>query len=184
MVYETGKYYHVYNRGAHGQEIFVSDENFRFCISLLKKYSSHFLVSIHTFCLMPNHYHLLLQQHQGGSIRSFIQTTFNAYSQAFNKVYQHSGTLFQGRAKGKDVESDLYAVRLSRYIHRNPITAKLVSDASEWIFSDYRVWIGEEASMLTDLGLRNGYFTDASHYREWFGELEYEGDLSRFLFQE
>ena len=181
MIYETGKYYHVVNRGAHGQLVFVTDENYRFCCSLLAKYSDHYDVSLFAYCLMPNHYHLLVRQEEGGSVRLFLQTTFNAYAQAFNTITRHRGTLFQGRAKGKEVESDEYALRVCRYIHRNPVKAKLVTNAAEWEFSDYRVWAGTQTSTMTNLGLRNGYFTDAGHYREWFSELDNESDLSRFL---
>lgn len=184
MKYESGKYYHVYNRGAHGQNIFVTEEHYWYCLALLKKYSIKYLVSIHAFCLMPNHYHLLLQQRENGSIRSFIQTTFNAYSQGYNKVMHHSGTMFQGRAKGIEVESDLYAVRLCRYIHRNPVAANLVVTAGDWEYSDYRVWSGEEDGTLTDTGLRDGYFSDASRYRTWFNEMEDERELEKYLFEE
>ncbi|MFA5832870.1 MAG: transposase [Bacteroidota bacterium] len=92
MKYENEKYYHVYNRGANRQNIFLKNENYEYCINLLLKYSPQYHVSIFAYCLMPNYYHLLLRQNGNGSIGRFIQTVFNSYTQAFNKITSHSGT--------------------------------------------------------------------------------------------
>jgi REP element-mobilizing transposase RayT len=148
MKYEDEKYYHIYNRGAHNAPLFLISEHYRYCIRLIDKYFSHYRVSIEAFCLMPNHYHMLVQQMEGGSISRFIQTTFNAYVQGFNVQTKHSGALFQGKAKSLEVDSDEYAVRLCRYIHLNPVIAGLVSNPEEWEWSDYREWIGKPPSNL------------------------------------
>ncbi len=141
MKYEDEKYYHIYNRGAHKAPLFLVSEHYGYCMRLIGNYSSRYRVSIEALCLMPNHYHMLVQQLEGGSISRFIQTTFNAYVQGFNVQTEHSGALFQGKAKALEVDSDEYAVRLCRYIHLNPVVAGLVSAPEEWKWSDYREWI-------------------------------------------
>lgn len=167
MNYIDDTYYHVYNRGAHKGKIFLTDFHYQYCLRLIQKYCSVYRVSIAGYCLMPNHYHLLVRQNIGGSISRFIQTTFNAYSQGFNKITSHSGTLFQGRAKKILIDSDEYALQLIRYIHLNPVKAKLVILPGKWKYSDYGVWAGEMSNVFTDLTLRNGCFTNAEAYRDF-----------------
>ncbi len=183
MKYEDEKYYHVYNRGANKQDIFLCASNYDFCLRLFKKFAFQYYVSIMTYCLMPNHYHLLLRQCDSGSISSFIQAVFNSYSQAFNKATGHSGTLFQGRAKGMEVINDEYAVRLCRYIHYNPVAARLVTRPEDWQYSDYLDWIGKRNGTLTDLSLRETYFESADAYRSFMDEYRGNEKILNFDFE-
>ena len=184
MKYESEKYYHVYNRGANKEKIFLSHENYRYCLRLMYKYTIENKISILAYCLMPNHYHFLLQQSLEGSIQRCIQTLFNAYTQAINKQHQRSGTLFEGRAKAREVDSDLYAVQLCAYIHLNPVSAQLVNTPEEWEFSDYKEWIDVRQTDLNDLSLRNSFFENGKQYRD-FIELQrctrVEEKLDRFM---
>ncbi len=181
MKYETGKYYHVYNRGAHKQKIFLNPENYRFCLQLFQKYSSQYHISILAYCLMPNHYHLLLKQNEFGSISKFIQVVFNSYSQSFNKVTGHSGTLFQGRCKGIEVDTEEYLVHLCRYIHHNPVTAKLTLNPLEWPHSDYREWIEPTMSDQEKLLVRKKYFTSSADYEKFVAEYKDENSAKKYL---
>lgn len=158
MKYLDGHYYHIYNRGAHKERIFFEDENYVYLVSLLQKYLQRYAVAVTAYCLMPNHYHLLVRQKQDGDIGGFLRTTFNAYVQAINKRYGHSGTLFQGQTKVKHVDSNEYCLKLIRYIHQNPIAAGLVSSLNEWNFSDYQEWIGLRSRVLDDFQLRDAFF--------------------------
>ena len=167
MKYEPEKYYHVYNRGANKGKIFLSQENYRYCLRLMHKYAIEYKISILAYCLMPNHYHFFFQQSLEGSIQRCIQTLFNAYTQAFNKQHQRSGTIFEGRAKAREVDSDLYAVQLCAYIHLNPVSAQLINTPEEWEFSDYKEWIDIRNSDRTDLSLRNCYFDNGEQYRDF-----------------
>lgn len=135
---------------------------------------------------MPNHYHLLVRQNEGGSISKVLQTTFNSYSQAINKVYNLSGSLFQGKAKSIQVTSDEYAVHLVRYIHLNPVAAKLVKKTEEWRFSDYLRWItndypSDSLKPSDGLHLRNSYFGNGNNYLKFVVEynLEKKIDISK-----
>lgn len=78
-------------------------------------------VSIHSFCLMPNHFHLLLRQNSSNGMTEFIRSVCTAYSMYFNKKYERVGSLFQGIYKAVNVLEDEYIIHLSRYIHRNPL---------------------------------------------------------------
>jgi hypothetical protein len=115
---------------------------------------------------MPNHFHLMLQQCEGGSISRFLQTTFNAYVQAFNRMENHSGTIFQGAAKGILIDSDEYVVQLIAYIHYNPIAAGFVKAQELWRYSDYQEWIDMKPFRFDGKVLRDLYFDNAKRYRE------------------
>ena len=174
MEYEDNQYYHIYNRGAGKGPIFFGDRNYRYCINLFEKYRGRYKTSITAYCLMPNHYHFILRQIEGGSISRFLQTIFNGYTQAINKELKRSGTLFEGRAKGILIDSDRYLFQVIRYIHLNPVAAKLVEKGEDWEFSDYCEWISHRVSRLTDLELRNENFKNGDEYRQSVEEFQLE----------
>jgi len=176
MQYVDDEYHHVFNRGAHKNRIFYSADNYLHCIRLFNKYSNIYNVSVLCFCLMPNHYHFILRQNKNGSIARFLQTTFNAYTQALNKQRGMRGTLFESRAKGIPVENERHMLQLIRYIHLNPVTAKLVERAGSWKFSDYRNWI----SSTGDPELRKMFFHDAKEYAIFVEDYHHERDGSAF----
>jgi len=190
VIYVDNEYYHIFNRGAHKSKIFFLEENYRYCLRLLKKYSSQYSASILAYCLMPNHYHLVCQQKAGGSVSKFLQTTFNAYSQAVNKQQRHSGTLFEGKAQGKHINSDSYVLQVVRYLHLNPVEARLVIKPEDWRFSDFGDWIVEPSEGLKPsegLLLRNAYFKDGVAYREFvetYKEEKGSAGIKNFLFDE
>ncbi|MBC8181000.1 transposase, partial [candidate division KSB1 bacterium] len=115
----------MYNRGTNDQNIFFSEENYLFFLKKVKKYKEKFCISVIAYCLMPNHYHFLLSQEADYSISQFIQAIFNSYAKAFNKMYNRTGTLFEGTFKSIHVHSSEYLVHLCRYVHRNPIETKI-----------------------------------------------------------
>ena len=140
-MYLDNNIYHIYNRGAHRLNIYQSEFQYNYFLQLLEKYKTKYRIDILAYCLMPNHYHLLLKQKENGSISRLIQTIWNAYVQAFNIMEDHSGTIFQGAVKGITVESDEYLSQLISYIHNNPVASGLVKRPELWNFSDYREWI-------------------------------------------
>lgn len=162
--YLDGEMYHVYNRGAHRFPIFFSSENYRYCLRLADYYAHHYQISRLAHCLMPNHYHFVLRQEQGGSISLFLQTLFNAYVQAVNKHTGHKGTLFERCAQGILVDSDEYAMELIRYIHMNPVAAGLVASPDDWEFSDYGIWIMKETFESPSHRLRSRFFGRGNSY--------------------
>ncbi|HUI29327.1 MAG TPA: transposase [Candidatus Acidoferrales bacterium] len=187
MRYETDSYYHVYNRGAHSQPIFLEQENYRYLVSLFEKNSERYDTIVAAYCLMPNHYHLVLRQKHDGSIGSFLRTTFNTYTQAMNKRFGTSGTLFQGQAKIRQISTEAYCLRIVPYVHLNPVAAKLVSSVDRWQFSNYLEWIGKRKSILMDIELRNGYFPNPEDYEIFVGNYQTERErkeLGGFLFDE
>ena len=155
MKYEDNQYYHIYNRGAGKNLIFFSERNYRFCLDLFSKYQNRYCISFVAYCLMPNHYHIVLLQNEGGSITRFLQTVFNGYTQSINNELNWSGTLFESRAKGILIDYDRYLFQVICYDHLNPVFAAMVTKPEDWEFSDYRDWISLREPRLTNLEFRN-----------------------------
>ena len=176
MGYLPEHYYHVYNRGARKQKIFFETNNYHHLINLFVKYHLKYQVTIASYCLMSNHYHLVLKQSDSGSIGAFLKTTFNAYTQSVNARFGLGGTLFQGQAKVKHIDTDSYCLEVIRYIHLNPVTAKLVSKPEEWEFSNYQEWIGLRDGILIDSALETAYFRSKRDYALFVSEYIEEKD--------
>lgn len=173
--------YHAYNRGAHQQRIFFQSENYIHLRNLFVKYSLQYGVTVVAYCLMPNHYHLIVKQNESGSIGMFLKTTFNAYTQAVNKRFGKSGTLFQGQVRVKEIDSDSYCLQAIRYIHLNPCAGRLVQRPEDWEFSDYREWSGMRKGQLKDLGLRDAYFKTPLEYVAFVKDYMDSKDLGKGL---
>ena len=167
-------FHHVYNRGCNRELLFVQPDNYVYLLRKIKTHLPDYPIGILAYCLMPNHYHFLLEAEDAADISAFIQRVFNGYVQAFNKQQHRSGTLFEGRAKTIWVDTESYVLQLCRYIHLNPVTAKLVTHPAEWPYSNYREWIGEREGTLKDEAFIREYFPTPEDYRRFV--LDYQDE--------
>ncbi len=131
-----GAYYHVLSRGNNRCEIFRSDEDYQDFSDLLAELSDRFEIDIHAYVLMTNHYHLLLRTRKP-NLSKAMQWLGTSYTRRFNLRNSQSGHLFQGRFKSIIVENDAYLMRLSCYIHRNPLRAGIVKRLADYQWSSY-----------------------------------------------
>ena len=167
MAQLAGHYYHVYNRGCNRENIFIIEDNYRYLLRQVKRILPEALVSIVAYCLMPNHYHFFLRSDSEDAVGRFIQRLFAGYTQAFNKQQKRSGTLFEGRAKSIEVSDDQYALHLCRYIHLNPVAAKLVQQPEDWPYSNYLEWIGKRSGTLIDHDFVQHYYPRPRDYEDF-----------------
>jgi putative transposase len=137
-----GAFYHIVQRGNEKREIFTSDSERERFLSYLEALTIRYHVKIHTYCLMNNHYHLLIETPEANLIKA-MHTLNTSYSTYFNKRKERSGHLFQGRYKSILVQADEYLHHLSRYIHLNPVRANLVKYPEDYIWSSYRFFISK-----------------------------------------
>jgi putative transposase len=119
---------------------------------------------------MPNHYHFLLRQETEEPLNKFIRVMFNAYVQALNLQQDRTGTLFEGRFRHKCVDTWEYLTILCRYIHLNPVKAKLVSRPEDWEYSNYREWVGLRNGELVDKVFVQDHFSIAEEYRKFVND--------------
>ena len=165
--YLPDHYYHFYNRGAHRISIFREDENYLFALRKVKTYCRSLALTPIAYCLMPNHYHFLIRQDGEHPAGLLPQRVFNSYSKAYNKRYEHSGTLFEDNYKVIAVKEETHLLHLCRYIHANPVKHGLVPDVAEWPYSNYLEWIGERSGTLVDRDFVQDHFRSPQNYREF-----------------
>lgn len=132
--------YHVYSRGNSKRDIFKSQDDFNMFLKICSNTFKKLPFDCLCYCLMNNHYHLLLQTPDANlpDIMRFINQKYAIY---FNRKYMDVGYLFQSRYKAKLVASESYLKQLVSYIHLNPIKAKLVSNPIDWQWSSYAVML-------------------------------------------
>lgn len=160
----NSEFYHLFNRGAEKRIIFTQSWDYkRFLKSLFyyqflgpkpsfskfsksewnlfKPLNENKVVEIICYCLMPNHFHLLVRQLKNHGISLFLGQFLNSYTKFFNIKYSRIGALFQGQFKAVRIETDEQLTHLSRYIHLNPVVTGLVKSLEEWPWSSYSEYI-------------------------------------------
>jgi putative transposase len=148
--FAIGETYHIYNRGAHKQNVFTNDVDYKRFLLLLfimnnpapfelrhilakyggqsseiifeKEKSVHSLVDVLAYSLMPNHFHVVVRQKGEGGITKFFKKVLTGYSMYFNTKYNHSGILFQGPFKSKHIDTESYFRWIFSYVHLNPLS--------------------------------------------------------------
>ncbi len=113
-------FYHVMNRGAGRQATYLNDDDYQVFLETLKETSKFFGIKVLSYCLMPNHYHLLLTTPKANLSRAMRHLN-GVYTQRFNRLHKKDGPLFRGRYKAILVQEDEYLIHLVRYIHLNPV---------------------------------------------------------------
>ena len=130
----AGGLYHVTSRGNSRQDIYIDDED-RLCwLDLLGDTCTSFNWVCHAYCLMTNHYHIVLETVEGNLSQGMRQLN-GVYTQRFNRRHRRVGHVFQGRYKAILVDKDSYLLELSRYVVLNPVRAAMVNDVGDWEWS-------------------------------------------------
>jgi REP element-mobilizing transposase RayT len=140
-----GAFYHVINRGNHREKIFKNSRDHEKFIQYLEKAAERFALIIHTYCLMSNHYHLLVETPEP-NLSMTMQWLNVSYATYFNRKHNRSGHLFQGRFGAILIEADAYLHHLSRYIHLNPVRAGIIEAPGKYRWSSYPAFVGEQIS--------------------------------------
>jgi putative transposase len=169
-LYIENGYYHTYNRGVEKRKIFMDEDDYNTFLHLLKYYLSPVNqgiahpsanlasykilrprplinlsgeVGLLAFCLMPNHFHLLLKQTTKDGMTKLLRSLSTTYSMYFNKKYDRVGHLFQGPYKAVVIDNDSYILHLSRYIHLNPTELTGVTPVN-YKYSSYQYYLGNK----------------------------------------
>ncbi|MDO9578802.1 MAG: transposase [Candidatus Cloacimonadales bacterium] len=165
--YQDDCIYHIYNKGCNEELVFFDDSNYKLLIRKMIHNYEKYDVSIIAFCLMPNHYHMLLRQNSGGSILKFLTKIFSAYSEAVKKEQSISGDVFEGDPKFIRIEELDHLQNLIWYIHYNPLKASLVRRLETWKFSNFPECIGVRNAFPYDLNLINDTFGSTAEYKNF-----------------
>ena len=163
--FEPGNFYHVYSHGNAEDNIYREEENYCY---FLKRYA-HYITPVartFAFCLMPNHFHFLVQIREAEELSPFFESKgkkgkdlsilisrqfsnlLNAYTKAFNKKYNRRGKLFLKSLKRKPVKNEKYFLRLIWYIHSNPVLHGFVEEIQQWPHSSYQIILSQKKTKI------------------------------------
>ena len=199
--------YHIFTKSIAGFEVFRKRTDYERMMGLLKYYQvenpslkfslfmglkdkqdyyrKHFggkdkLVAIMTYCLMPTHLHLVLNQLKKNGISTFMGNVLNSYTRYFNIKSKRKGPLWESRFKNVIVSTDEQLLHLTRYIHLNPATAGLVERPEDWEFSSYREYIGEVTKGQRLCNYSGHLEISSSIYKEFVSSRrDYQRELAR-----
>lgn len=170
--YSEDSYYHLYARGINKTKLYKQKSDYTYFLYLLKKYltpgfkekrivngleteceanSVSKLVSLNAYCLMPNHFHLIVYNKNVEGIQLFMRRLLTAYVRVFNRKYNREGPLIQGAYRAVNVYGEPQLIHLSRYIHLNPLKDKLVSSSVEYPYSSLKYYKAKKKLSWLDL---------------------------------
>ena len=162
----AGEYYHLYNRGNNRQTIFFERENYLYFLRQFRYFVATETADVVAYCLMPNHYHVLVYLREDTLSKSMQRFTMS-YTNAMNRRYKRCGALFQGRFNTIHVDSDAYLIKLTRYIHLNPVKAGLVKRPEDWEFLSYCDYVDVRQGMLPQMDYMLKQVGSVEAYRQF-----------------
>ncbi len=137
-----GAWYHVMNRGRRSDRIFEDRDDYRMFMGLMEEITRVWDARISAFCLLPNHYHMVIQTPRG-NISRCLRHLDGIYTQRFNRAHGLDGPLFRGRFKSILIDADSYLLQLVRYIHRNPMKAEIVDNLDQYPWSSHKGYMSK-----------------------------------------
>ncbi len=140
-----GAFCHAFSRGNQKQPIFLADDDRYFFLECLREVHEKFGAIVHAFCLMPNHFHLILETPLG-KLSKTMHFIITRYTVHFNNKHERHGHLFQGRFRAVLIEAATYAQELSRYIHLNPVRTGIADRPERYAWSSYGYYRGTAIS--------------------------------------
>lgn len=176
-----GHFYHIYNHAAQNSLLFRDAEDYRICLGLMREHLDSPDFSMVAFCLMPNHYHILIRQNGECPIYLIMNKIWFRYSKYYNKKFAGRGSIFAGKAQHKLVDKDEYLMRLIAYIHLNPVAAGLVAAPQDWEWSNYQEWAGLRDKYLCDLSIGKSYYADLKNYQDLMEEITADKRMHKYL---
>ncbi len=168
-LFAPGLLYHVIVRGNQRRKTFLNDGDYQVYLTRLGQYRRRYDYTVHAYCLMPNHVHLLVESSRQ-PLAKFMQGLQQSYSQYFNLHHRKSGHVFQGRYKAIVCDKDEYLLQLIRYIHLNPVRAGMVKEPEKYSYSGHRAYLDGKASETIDPRKVLDVLGGRARYRAFVGD--------------
>jgi len=194
-------YYHVFNRGVEKRNIFLDEEDYTTLQSYLFKYLQPIEkvaekypdtpvrlygknlseeVELVAYCLMPNHFHLLLKQNTKDGVSKLLKRVTNAYTLYFNQKNDRIGGLMQGRFRAAGIDNESLFIHLVRYIHLNPVVSGLTQDLTSYRRSSYGDYLGQPAELPSSKSKVLSYFPSVGAFKGFHeDQIDYAKDLEK-----
>ncbi|MBF4471874.1 transposase [Flavobacterium sp. HJJ] len=182
-IFESGQYYHIYNRGNNKENIFIEDRNYNFFLEKMKKYLLP-VADVYAYCLLKNHFHIVvrikdkmeLSDNFKDKVHLPFSNFFNSYAKSINTAYNRTGSLFQEHLQRNRIENEEYLKQLIVYVHLNPVKHNFTKSFEAYLHSSYRSFMSsKETSIDRDFILK--LFGGLENFKFYHDErrLVYEG---------
>lgn len=142
--------YHVLNRGNNKQQVFCKDRDYEAFLYLMRKAKQLYPVRIFAYCLMPNHFHMIIMPSLASHLSKWMQWLMTSHVRRYNKHYDAAGHVWQGRFKSFIIQNSDYLITAMRYVETNPVRANLVKQAKDWPWSSHSEITGKQKERLID----------------------------------
>jgi putative transposase len=167
-IFESGHYYHIYNRGNNKENIFIEEKNYNYFLEKLKKYLLP-IADVYAYCLLKNHFHIILRiknkeempEKLKEKIHLPFSNFFNSYAKSINTSYNRTSSLFQEHLQRNQIENEEYLRQLIVYVHLNPTKHKFAKSFETYLHSSYRSYLSNKETSI-----------DRDFILELFGGLE------------
>ncbi len=146
-----GHTYHVMNRSVGGHTLFKKEQDYRVFINLLRKGKEKYPIKIFAYCLMPNHYHLVVQLINADNLSRLLRWLMTTHARRYHQHYQSCGRLWQGRYKSFIIQEDHHLLTVLRYVEGNPVRAGLASSAKDWPWSSHRERVALDMGLIAEV---------------------------------
>jgi len=143
--------YHIVTRGIDRRILFGDESDNQYFLDIVRDNLARFEISIFHYCLMVNHVHLLIKAAKAADLPKFMQAILQGYACYFRKKYLSVGFIFQNRYKSKLIDNDAYLLECGRYIERNPLRSKIVSELYKYRWSSYLLYASGEKNDVVKL---------------------------------
>lgn len=130
-------HYHITNRGLQKKKIFYDHDDYMYFLEKVFEYKNKFSIELIFYCLMPNHFHLVVRQNGDQEAREFISMVQMTYAKYFNKKYGRKGQLFEGRYRCVEIKDQKHLINLINYLMQNPVKAGLVKRPEDWPYLSF-----------------------------------------------
>ncbi len=164
-----GALYYVTSRAAQGQNLFNDPEDYAAYLELLAKYKTQHGFKLFAYCLLSAHIHLLVESTPETTLSDIMHNITSAYTKFYNRKYKRQGHLFRGRYRATVIEKEPYLLRLTRYVHKNPVKLGLAATASAYLYSSVRYYLGQDIPtasaipMKADVAEAKGFLNGSSY---------------------
>ncbi|TRX38542.1 transposase [Flavobacterium sp. ZT3R18] len=182
-IFESGQYYHVYNRGNNKENVFIEENNYNYFLEKMKKYLLP-IADVYAYCLLKNHFHIVLRIKDKEELPEKLKekvhlpfsNLFNSYAKSINTAYNRTGSLFQEHLQRNRIENDEYLKQLIVYVHLNPVKHKFTKSFETYLHSSYRSFMSNKETSI-DRGFILGLFGGLENFKFYHDErrLVYDG---------
>lgn len=199
----SGGFYHIFNRGVEKRIIFTDNRDYQRFLQTLYYYqfkgpkpkfsnrdrfkdqsfkNNTKIAEVICYCLMPNHFHILVRQIEEDGIKEYMQKVINSYTKYFNTKYNRVGHLFQGVFKAVSIDTDEQLLQVSRYIHLNPFNSKLIKELTGYPYSSYLHFIGfTQDKLCSSLSVLNFFKGFADYHAFVESSASYTQEIGLFV---